>query len=104
VRYAGKKIFELLFQLMGSHLGKFEAAWLLRGWAEALTEHYPATGKSLDTIIDDYLLSVAETCGSVREAARFILKRYGNIAGGTEEAVVAKIERLQKARKINSHK
>jgi hypothetical protein len=101
VRYAGKNLFDLLFWLMGSHLGKFEAAWVLLGWAQALTKQYPARGRNIDTTVDDFLLTViAAFNGSTSEAARFILYRHGNIAGDTEENVVRKLERLLRDQRV----
>jgi hypothetical protein len=95
VRYAGRLIFDLLFQLMGSHLGKFEAARLLLEWATVLAKHYPARGRSTDTTTDDFLLAVvAGFGGSTTRAAQFILKQHGNVAGDTERAVIRTLERL----------
>jgi hypothetical protein len=109
VRHSGKLIFDLLFQLMGSHLGKFEAAQLLLRWARELADAlargkgYSARGRKPDTIEDDYLLEVAERFdGSPRDAARFVRERWGDRLGSSTEAIELRIGRL--LRKINSVK
>jgi hypothetical protein len=109
VRHSGKLIFDLLFQLMGSHLGKFEAGQLLSRWARELGgalargKGYSARGRKPDTIEDDYLLEVTESFGgSPRDAARFVRARWGDELGPSELAIEERIARL--LRKINSVK
>jgi hypothetical protein len=95
VRHWYKNIVHWAFGIAAAHLGKFEAAHLLLGWAQALVKPCPAKGKKspTDLLVDDYLLEVAEAMGPT-EAAKFVLKWHGNIAGDNKEAVEKRITRL----------